>query len=133
MTYQGYAAALNVTTGSLIWQRKMSSFAGLTVDANNVYISTTKSHVVALDRLTGSTVWTQHALLGRKLTAPVIYNGAIVVCDGEGYVHFLSAQNGHFVARLYVDRRGVTAPAITAQGKLFVYGDSGRLSAYAGS
>lgn len=69
-----------------------SSMAGVsTVDQND--------NVLALNVEGGVTLWTQTQLLHRNLTAPVLYNGSLVVGDSEGYLHWMDTDNGRFVAQ----------------------------------
>ena len=62
--------------------------------------------------------------------SPTLFSGSVVVADFEGYLHFLSSEDGSFVARLRHDSEGVAGYMITASNRLLVYGRGGRLSAY---
>ena len=63
----------------------------------------------ALDRASGASRWKQDKLLRRKLTAPVVVDGKIVVGDSLGYLHVLSKDDGALVGRLAVDGGAVNA------------------------
>jgi outer membrane protein assembly factor BamB len=51
----------------------------------------------------GTSVWKQDKLKFRRLTAPVILDGRVVVGDFEGYLHVLSPDNGDLIGRLKTD------------------------------
>lgn len=103
VAYQGRVACFEIRTGNLIWAKDISSTAGLTMDNNNLYISDDKGAVVALDKVTGASVWQQDQLRARRLTAPRRVGDYLAVGDLEGYVHVLSLDDGHFVGRAATD------------------------------
>jgi outer membrane protein assembly factor BamB len=98
-SYQGRIAAIAVRNGETLWAREMSSFTGLTVSGGQVFITDAESHVWALDGRTGATLWRQDNLLGRELSTPAVQGDAVVVADYDGFVHWLSKEDGQFVAR----------------------------------
>ena len=63
------------------------------------------------------------------MTAPIFYQGHVVVADFEGYVHWLDAKNGEFEYRERVTKDRIIAPAIDAGGMLLVYSSTGQLVA----
>lgn len=111
VAYQGRVACFDLAAGgNQLWTREVSSASGLTLDGQHLYVTDTQGIVHALDRNTGTSVWKQSQLAWRKLTAPVLVNGRIVVADHEGVVHFLNSMSGAFVARTKTDSSGVVAP-----------------------
>jgi outer membrane protein assembly factor BamB len=103
----------------LIWARDISSIAGMAIDARNVYVSDVNGTVHALDKTTGGYVWKQEKLAYREISAPLIYRGYVVVADLQGYVHFLSHEDGAFVARVATDGTPIRAqPLATSDGIL---------------
>jgi outer membrane protein assembly factor BamB len=52
------------------------------------------------------------------------------VTDFEGYVHLLSQIDGRIVGRTRADSDGVRAAMVSGAGLLYVYGNSGKLTAY---
>ena len=101
--YQGRIAAVKMGSGQLIWSRDFSSYSGLYVDAFRVYITDAMGQVWALNRYNGATLWRQNKLLRRQLTAPIAYDNYIVVGDYDGYLHWLSREDGKLVARKRVN------------------------------
>jgi outer membrane protein assembly factor BamB len=87
----------------------MSSSAGLDADHRGAYITDEKNAVVALDKANGGSLWKQDQLAGRNLTAPLAFGRFVIVGDFEGYVHFLSREDGSFAGRIATDGSAVGA------------------------
>jgi outer membrane protein assembly factor BamB len=145
VAYQGRVTRLALETGQVVWARDLSSYRGLAVDDNAVYIATADGDLVRVDRKNGTEQWDQKALERRQLTAPVIYRGRLVVADGGGVLHWLDPATGDFLARAEEGKsvgrkpvvskgiklkRRISNTPIVAGGLLLVFTDSGVLSAY---
>jgi outer membrane protein assembly factor BamB len=144
--YQGRVTRLARESGQVIWARDLSSYRGLAVDDNGVYISTDDGAVVRVDRKNGTEQWTQKALVRRQLTAPVIYRGRVVVADAGGVLHWLDPATGDFIARAEVGKsvgrnaiitskgisykKRVSSAPLVAGGLVLAFTDNGVLSAY---
>jgi outer membrane protein assembly factor BamB len=128
--YHGRAVAVALETGALLWQQDMSSYAGLGASFDRVFVADEFSHVVALDRASGAQLWTQPALRLRDLTAPTYYRGTVVVGDLEGYVHFLDAQDGHFLARERVTSRRISGQPLVVGDNVYVQAEDGTVAAF---
>ncbi|HEY2202365.1 MAG TPA: outer membrane protein assembly factor BamB, partial [Solirubrobacteraceae bacterium] len=97
--FQGRVAMLALDTGQIWWSHELSSYRGMSIDDELLYVSTAEGEVVALRARTGAEVWRQSALLHRGLTAPANLDDSIVVADFQGYLHFLDKASGAMVAR----------------------------------
>ncbi|MDP1766217.1 MAG: outer membrane protein assembly factor BamB [Methylotenera sp.] len=100
VAYQGKIAAVDRTTGRVIWNRDISSLSGLNVQDGRIFVSHAAGSIYALDYTTGKTFWRQAALKNRQLTAPVAMGDLVAVGDLEGYVHFLSRDDGALASRI---------------------------------
>ncbi|HSS65607.1 MAG TPA: outer membrane protein assembly factor BamB, partial [Gammaproteobacteria bacterium] len=129
VTFQGRIAALDLFSGNLIWQRDMSSYAGLGLHNEIIYVTDADSFVWALDRRNSASLWRQDKLKGRQLTAPLGFERYVVVGDFEGYVHWLSREDGRMLARVRVDRSGILAAPVAYRDIVFIYGKGGTLTA----
>ena len=128
--YQGRIAMLARETGQLWWGRDLSSHRGLTVDSDTLYVTTADSTVVALRRRDGTPVWSQEAMLRRSLTAPVLADGALVVGDFEGYLHWLDVTTGQLLARGKTGGGRMSNAPVAAGGLLLLETDSGEVQAW---
>lgn len=129
-TYQGRVAAVEGNSGRIQWARDLSSAAGLGIDFGGVYVTDENSHVWGLDRDNGNALWKQDKLTRRALTAPAALDAYVAVADFQGYVHLLSRSDGDLVGRVRADGKGVLAPLVVDNEILYVYGNSGTLTAY---
>jgi len=129
VAYQGRVACFDLLRGNLLWARDISSIAGLTLDEHNVYVSDDKGTVMALDKVSGASVWKQDKLFARRITAPLALGRYIVVADFHGYVHFVSREDGSFAARRATDGSRVSAAPIALSKGLLVLTRNGGLYA----
>ena len=107
VAYQGKIAAVDRTNGKVVWNRDISSYSGLNVEDAKIFVSHTLGAVYSLDYETGKTFWRQGTLANRRLTAPLPMGSVIAVGDLEGYVHFLTREDGNFAARIKLDSNAV--------------------------
>ena len=128
--YHGRALAISLQNGLIIWQQEFSSYSGLGVDLNSVYITDEYSEVVALDKAIGTPRWRQDGLRLRDVTAPSPYGNTIVVGDFEGYLHWLDPSDGSFIARERVANRPIYGTPLVVGANLFAQAEDGTLSAY---
>jgi outer membrane protein assembly factor BamB len=129
-TYQGKIAVLDLASGKSLWSHEISSFTGLTVDSQRVYVSDATSHLWAFDAETGQVDWRQTQLEARNITGPAEMGNYVIVADGEGYLHWLSKQDGHFVSRNRVNGFSILAAPVVSNNIVYVLTKDGRLSAY---
>ena len=128
--YQGRAVGLDLRTGEVLWQQQLSSFAGLGADINSVYVTTDVDAVVALDRQGGRTLWRQEALRLRDLTAPARHREAVVVGDYEGYLHWLSPDDGRFLGRARAASGRILGAPLIIGLNVFVQAEDGTVAAF---
>ncbi|MDZ4140737.1 MAG: outer membrane protein assembly factor BamB [Methylotenera sp.] len=103
VAYQGKIAAVDRVSGRVIWSRDISSLSGLSIDDGRIFVSHTIGSVYALDYTTGKSFWRQAALKNRQLTVPMPMGDLTAVGDVEGYVHFLSRDDGALASRIKTD------------------------------
>jgi outer membrane protein assembly factor BamB len=78
----------------------------------------------------GRDVWEIEALMNRDVTVPVSTGSYLAVGDFKGYLHIIAQSDGRFVARRRVDGDGIQSPVVVDGNRLFVMGNSGRLSVF---
>jgi len=101
--YQGRVACFDIVRGAPIWTRDVSSLAGITADAERVYVVDDKGGVQAFDRSNGASMWKQDVLSKRRIGGPQLIGDEVGVVDIEGYLHLLSRSDGAYVGRLATD------------------------------
>jgi len=128
-TYNADVASVDQGSGQVGWRRKLSSYAPLATDGRAVFVSDDNGTVWALDARNGAALWKQDALRARRLSGPSAVGDYVVVGDFEGYVHWLSTQDGSFVARSRVGSAPITAQPQVVGSTVYVLGDKGDLAA----
>ena len=129
-TFQANVSALSLETGKIIWQRDISSHSELSADEKNLFVTDEDDNIWALNRYTGSSVWKQEKLAHRKITGPANFDNKIIVCDAEGYIHWLDKTTGDLTARTRPGDEPILSQPINSNEMVFVYSSSGLLSAY---
>lgn len=130
VAFQGRIACFDMGQGgAMVWSRDISSVSGLAMDGRYLFVTDDKGTVYGLDRLSGSSLWKQDKLKNRRLSAPVIRRGLVVVADAEGIVHFLSREDGSFAARQKTDGTPVRAPLQALGSAVLVQTTGGEVSA----
>ena len=136
--YQGRIAAIDVQKGQLLWARDFSTYSGVTVDSKVIYSSDERSHIWAMDRYSGATLWKQDKLQARKVTRPVLFGDYLVIGDAEGYLHVMSKSDGRFVARIsvggeediFIIENGILVPPVVSEDAIIVTTRDGMLYSY---
>jgi len=98
-SYQGRLACFEAGNGAVRWARDLSAMTGPGGDAQRVFVVDAKSQLHAYSRTAGASAWLQKGLERRDLSTPLALPRAVVTGDFQGYVHFLSPDDGAFVAR----------------------------------
>jgi outer membrane protein assembly factor BamB len=125
--FQGKVACFEIQTRNLLWARDLSSSLALARDAKHVYAIDDTGALHALDKSSGASVWKQDKLAYRRLTAPVLVDGRIVVGDGFGFLHVISPDDGAIVGRLATDGTAVRS-IVKATNGIAVQTEGGTLT-----
>jgi len=130
-SYQGRVGCFDLVTGSAKWTRDLSSDVGVAVDQLYVFAPDDKGALHAFTRDTGSSSWKNDKLSFRRLSTPLSYGRAVAVGDFEGYVHFLSREDGSFLARAATDGSPIMGTPLVAGTNLIFQTQNGTVTAIA--
>ena len=131
VSHERAVAAFDGETGRALWRRDIESRTGLAADGDLLYVATVDGTILALDRLSGATVWTEGSLLGREPAWPAVQGAFVAVGDREGYVHWLRREDGRPATRTRTGGGRLAGPPLLHAGALIVYRADGGLAAYA--
>lgn len=131
VSYQGRVGCFELATGSARWTRDLSSSVGVAVDQRFVFVPDDKGALNAFARDTGSSSWKNDKLSFRRLSTPLSYGRAVAVGDFEGYVHFLSREDGNFLARVATDGSPIVGTPLVAGTNLIFQTQNGTVAAIA--
>jgi outer membrane protein assembly factor BamB len=131
VSYQGRVACFDATTGGPHWSKATSSDKGVAVDQRFVFVSDDKGAVAAYSRENGANAWKNDKLSYRVLSTPVSYGRTVAVGDYQGYIHFLSREDGAFIGRVATDGSAINADPVVAGTNLIFQTQSGTVTALA--
>lgn len=109
VAFQGRVAGVERVSGRVLWNRDISSYTGMGAEDGRVYVTHSGGAVYGLDYNSGKSYWRQGGLLNRQLSAPLPLGSYLAVGDLEGYVHFLSREDGAFAARIQTEDSAIMA------------------------
>ena len=120
VAYQGRIGCVDASTGATRWAKEFSSESGLGADERNIFGADERGNVNAFTRDAGVSVWRNNALANRRLAAPTPVGRAVAVGDYQGYMHFLSREDGAILARTATDGSQVIGtPAVNGNTVIF--------------
>lgn len=129
VSYQGKLACFDKLTGAARWNKDMSADVGLGGDERFVFAADENGAVSAFTRDGGRSVWRNDKLAYRRLSNPVSFGRAVVVADYQGQIHFLSREDGAFLARFAADSSPVPGVGTVAGDNLILQTQAGAVVA----
>ncbi len=128
--FQVAVSCVQPELGRTLWSRTQSGFRGVSADADLVVGGDSTDRLSAWRRGAGELVWSSEALRHRQLSAPLVTSQAVVVGDGQGWVHFLSRDRGETLQRLPTDGGAITAAPVLVDRTVIVQTSKGGLHAF---
>lgn len=120
VAFQGRIGCFDAISGAARWAKDFSSDVGIAVDERFVFGGDEHGAITAFARDSGASVWRNNKLANRRLSAPVSFGRAIAVGDFQGYVHFMSREDGSLLARASTDGSPiVSAPLVAGENLVF--------------
>lgn len=130
-TYQGRVGCFDAANGTSRWSKEISSEVGVAADERFVFAADNQGAVSGFALTGGANVWRNDKLKRRDLSAPSSYGRAVVVGDRFGYLHFLSREDGVFIARMPTDGSKVISTPLVVGNNLVVQTKAGSIVAFA--
>jgi len=128
--YHGQTVSVARANGQIEWARDLTSYTGVTLDGDYLYVTDLHSAVWCLDRRTGVPVWTQPAMRAHDLTLPVPFGDSLVLGGIDGHVHFISKKDGAEVARTQLGSAPILAPPVVLGDEVLVLTTGGTVAAF---
>lgn len=128
VTYQGRIVCFDITQGGMpVWEQPFSSNTGMTTDPQQAYAATRRDTVYAFRLTDGTEAWKNNALANRQLSGPAVVPQAVAFGDLEGYVHFLSRDDGRLLGRIQLGDDPVLSPLQASARGIVVQTGQGNL------
>ncbi|WP_344765741.1 outer membrane protein assembly factor BamB [Actimicrobium antarcticum] len=131
VAYQGKVGCYDLASGTVRWSKDWSSDVGVGVDERFIFAANDVGAVAAFSRDGGTSVWRNNKLGYRRLSAPVSLGRSVALGDGQGYIHFLSREDGAFVARVATDGSPILGTPVVAADRVIFQTQAGALVALA--
>ncbi|GAA3918777.1 outer membrane protein assembly factor BamB [Luteimonas lutimaris] len=129
-SFKRQTLAIEAPSGRPIWARDSGGLGRVGVASDRVVVTDPDGIVWALDKASGSALWSQPAMTRRSLTAPAVQGDYAVVGDYDGYLHWLKLDTGELAARTRASRDALRATPVVVDGILVVQDTDGDISAY---
>jgi len=129
-SFKRQTLAIEAPNGRPLWARDSGGQGRVGVATDRVVVTDPDGIVWALDKASGSALWSQPAMARRSLTAPAIQGDYAVVGDYDGYLHWLKLDTGELAARTRASRDALRATPVVVDGILVVQDTDGGISAY---
>jgi len=127
-SYQGKIVAIDITSGTMLWNHSLSSYSGVSGGGGKVFATDAEGNVLAFDSVNGEEIWRQTGLTGRKLTAPVISGRHLVVGDVEGYLYWIDVADGKFADSI-TGGSGFRGKPVVMGSVVYIQSNNGEISA----
>jgi outer membrane protein assembly factor BamB len=126
VAYQGRVACFNAAEGGrMSWSNNVSSVVGMGANNQLLFVPDNRDRLTSYSLESGEPIWTQTALLNRRLNEPAATGDWLVVGDFEGIVHIMNASTGDLAGRVPLGGEAMRAPVIEVPGGAIVQaGDS---------
>ena len=131
VTYQGKVGCFDAATGVPRWNKPLSSDVGVAVDQRFVFAADDQGAVLAFSRDGGQSAWKNDALARRRLSTPAPFGRSVAVGDSQGYIHFLSREDGALIGRVSTDGSPIVSAPVVAGSNLIFQTQSGTVTALA--
>ncbi len=128
--FQGRIAMLALDTGQVWWAHDASSYHGLGIDDDALYMASADGDVIAMRKRTGVEIWRQSALAHRRLSALAVSDNAVIVGDYKGYVHWFDKATGALAARSQAGKVRISSPPLIVGNMVLIINDAGLITAY---
>lgn len=129
-SFKNQTMALDAPSGRPLWVADRGGPGRPGVTAQRVVVTTATGAVFGLDKAGGSVLWQQPGLLRRGVTAPAIHGDYALVGDYDGYLHWLSLEDGSIAGRARAGGKAFRAAPVVADGVALVQNVNGELTAF---
>jgi len=123
--FQTAVACVDAQLGRTVWTKTAAGSSGITGNRSTIFGAESDDKVVSWRRADGEKLWTSEKLRFRGLSSPVLFAGSVVVGDFEGYLHFLSAQDGALISRVMTDGSAIALTPVLADETLVAVSSRG--------
>ncbi|TAM12235.1 MAG: outer membrane protein assembly factor BamB [Nevskiaceae bacterium] len=132
VSYGDTVALINPDRGEISWKRSVRAWAGMALapGGNTLYVSADDGDIWALDAATGAQAWRVESLHYRMPSSLAVNGDTIVAGDFQGYLHWLSPQDGRMAGRVRLGGDAIVAAPVAVGDIVYAMDVAGHLAAY---
>ncbi|MEN3973736.1 PQQ-binding-like beta-propeller repeat protein [Emcibacter sp. SYSU 3D8] len=136
--HSGRMAAIDLTTGSRLWENDVPSAQKIWVAGDFLYIVTADNQLMCLSRRTGKAKWVTDMLRYKNnnkkkalitWTGPVLAGDRLLVVTNNGMLASFSPYTGEYLGGIDIPSKRNYIEPVVANGTLYLMGDDGELLA----
>ena len=116
--FQSAVACVDTQLGRTVWTKSAAGASGIAGNTSTAFGVEADGKIIAWRRSDGEKLWTSDKLRFRGLSSPVFVAGALVVGDFEGFLHFISPQDGALLGRIASDGSAIGLAPVWVDGTL---------------
>ena len=128
ISHSGIMVAININTGDRVWSRDIGGIQTPWVAGDYLYVLTTDSKLLCLQRKDGSVRWMTQldrwtdADRNRPIvwSGPVLISNRLILASSDGYAVSISPYTGRTLGRMEIPD-GTTIAPVVANGMLYFY------------
>ena len=135
--FNGQLASINPKTGNFQWTKELTGYRDMLLHDRVLYVIDENDILRALDPASGTEYWVQNGFKFRQtaqVEADQLNPTQIRVTDGLGFVHWLNAKDGGFIARFkhadHLNDGEKVMHWLQEQDKHYVLDSDGNITAY---
>jgi len=137
ISHSGVMAAINLNTGERVWARDIAGIQTPWMAGDFVYVLTTDSRLLCLERRDGKVKWIHQLPRWRDeenkddpivWTGPVLISNRLIVVSSNGRAYSISPYTGDLLGRTEIPD-GAYIPPVVANGSLYLLTNSAQLVA----
>lgn len=129
-SYNGNLMSVNLSDEEINWETAISIDKNFTSDDLRLFVVSTSSELIAVDKLSGTRLWTQNLLKYRALSTPVVYDNMLITGDYSGYLHFFDVNSGDYLGRYRVSKSGISSSPVVYKDIVISQDNSGNIVAF---
>lgn len=126
--YDDQAYCLRVATGEQVWKSEFGGYGSILLSGDRIYFAASIGQFVALNKETGSKVWS-FPLKEGIATSASLYKGLIVFGESQGSLRILDAVSGRQISS-FNPGKGILAPPVVDEAQNTVYFISNEANLY---
>lgn len=138
ISYGGKVAAIDLNTGSRIWQKDISGSKTPWVAGNRVFLISNEAQIVSLDRNSGSVLWVSQLARYKDKeersgsliwTGPILAGSRLIAFSTDGRIAEIDPDKGTLI-REWDNGEDMRIAPVVAGGTLYLLTEDGDLVAY---